>query len=85
MGTENRPPLVCILTSDFNKAVLSYGSTALADAKQDPMVILPYLQDEQQSNPAGVPSLAQVGPFTNWKIFNSTTKLASGWAREVDA
>ena len=78
MGAENRPPPVHILTLDFNKVVLSYGSTALADAKQDSMVILPYLQDEQQADPSGVSSLVQVGPFTSWQSFNSATKLTSG-------
>lgn len=87
MGTENRPPLARIPTVDFNEAVLSYGSAALADAKQDSVVILPYLQDDQQPDPTGVSSLAQPGPFTNWGIFNSATKLTSGlskWRTQLD-
>ena len=84
MGTENSSSLVHILTLDFNKAGLSYGSPMLADTKQDSMVILPYLQKEQQSDPTGVSSLAQVGPSTDWLSFSSATKLTSGWASEVD-
>lgn len=77
MGTENRPPLACI-PSDFNKAVLTYGSTAPADAKQDLIVIMPYLKGEQHSDPNGVSSVVQVSPFACWQSFNPAAKLTSG-------
>lgn len=78
MVLKREPPVVRILTSDFNQAGLSYGSTAPADAKQAPVMMLLHLQEEQESGPSGAPLLAQVGPFTSWQCFNSATKLNSG-------
>lgn len=77
MGTENRPPLARVL-SDFNKAVLTYGSSASADAKQDSVVILPYLKGEQHSDPNGVSSVVLMSPFARWQSFNPAAKLTSG-------
>lgn len=54
--------LVCIPALGFNKAELSCGSTALANEEQDSRVILPHVQDENQSDPSGAPSVLQVSP-----------------------